>query len=252
MYRFQSPMAQLDQDAAAAWHHNPWIAFNRNLDLAAADLPNEARIEGWLKTLAGIEVADLRVYWLTLARITELTLKQAGDYADHAEFQAAGDLLANPRAVDVYRRGWHAPVRKDRHLALSDQFAAAIGDEHPAAWLARETVSHVREAALLPHLKQLLESSGFMAPAYLADLERRMAKVSDTVGFLASWQVADPAGLLWRMETARPADRQLLTERLCRFDLGVFSAMGADIDHIVLHFTDRGRFLIPLKMTRVG
>ena len=247
MYLPQCQATRIDGDQAPVWHHHPWIEFNRQLDRSATALPNEAVIDGWLEDLATLDVDDRRLYWLTVARITELTLKQAGDYADGGEFRAAGDLLVNPRAVDVYVRGWDAPIVKNRYMALSQQFADVIGDRDPVAWLASETLTHIRQPALLPHLKALLQSSGFIAKAYLSDLENRMTRVVDTMAWLAAWQVTDSSVLLCRIQSASPADRKLFAERCCRFDLDVYDAMGEEIERIVMDGRGGSRFLIPLK-----
>lgn len=209
------------------------MEFNRNLNRDAACFPNEVSIEKRLGEYMEMEVGDALVSQFTLARIAEMALKQAGDYADNCEFQAAGDLLVNPRRIDVYRRGWKTPVVKDRHRGLSDQFAAAIGSENPVAWLGRETCPHVRTEALLPCLRKMLASSGFMAPAYLEGLDRRMCRVADTIAFLMSWQVADSADLYRRMEKG-PEEKAFVLSHLCRFDRSRFNAMGEDIRKIVL------------------
>lgn len=213
---------------------DPWLEFNHTLSRDALGLPNEASIESRLATLQEMAIDNRRVFWLTLARIAELALKQAGDYADNCEFQAAGDLLVNPRRIDVYRRGWAVPVVKDRHHGLSHQFAAAIGDDNPVAWLRRETLPHVREEALLPYLKQTLSASTLMPPGYLADLERRMGRVADTITFLMSWQIVDSAQLYRHLQEAGPEGQALIRSNLCRFDHDRFYAMGEEIQHIVM------------------
>jgi hypothetical protein len=207
-------------------------------------LPNERSIEKRLEALLEMEIGDVRIFWLTLSRIAELALKQAGDYADNCEFQAAGDLLVNPRRIEIYRRGFTKPVIKDRHRCLSDQFAAAIGNENPATWLSRETLPHIREQALLPHMKQLLSDSGFMAPDYMVDLGRRMCRVGDTVAFLMSWRVEDSAELYRRLQEAGPDGRAFILSNLCRFDGRRFGAMGADIEEMVLKGKCLTRFLV--------
>ncbi|BBO71034.1 hypothetical protein DSCA_49640 [Desulfosarcina alkanivorans] len=211
-----------------------WTTFNRTLNRDALGLPNEASLAERLDTLLDMEIRDLRVFWLSLARIAELAVKQAGDYADNCEFQAAGDLLVNPRRIDVYLRGWSSPVVKDRHRGLSQQFAAAIGRDNPVAWLSRKTLPHVREEALLPCMKQTLSASGFMNPAYLADLDRRMGRVADTIAFLMAWPVTDSAQLFRRMRDAGPEGQAFIRSKLCRFDAARFNAMGEDIKNIAM------------------
>ncbi|WP_319521774.1 hypothetical protein [uncultured Desulfosarcina sp.] len=230
-------------DSAHLRAHVLWSDFNRRLTEDAQRLPNEARFEQWLEELTGIEIADPRLFWLTLARLAELALKQAADYADHCEFQAAGDLLVNPRRIEIFVQGKTDPVIKKRHCGLREQFALAIGREEPTAWLSRKTLSHVCEKALIPHLKERLISSGWMRPDYLAMLDRRMCRVADTIAFLAAWQIADCRDLTKRMVPAAREDRALIEANLCRFDLDCFNEMGDDIERIVCNANASSRFL---------
>lgn len=165
--------------------HSSWIEFNGLLNRDAQSLPNENVIVNRLQMLGSLEGDDPRIFWLTLARINELAIMLAGAYADGCEFQLAGDLLVNPRRIDVYLRGCDQPVAKDRHRSLSEQFTGAIGGENPVEWLCRETFTHIREAALLPHLRELLGAAGVMPDEYLDLVDRRMRQVADTIAFLS-------------------------------------------------------------------
>jgi hypothetical protein len=220
-----------------------WLAFNRQLDRDAIDLPAEAVFEKRLETLHALKVTDWRVFWLSVSRIAELIVKQAGDYADNCEFQAAGDLLVNPRRVDIHVRGTMLPVLKDRHCALSEQFSAAMGNENPTAWLSRETCPLIRKKALLPHLKDMLASSGFMRPNYLSDLEWRMCRIADTISFLSAGRINDMGELIRRLKLADSEDGKTIADNLCRFDHAVFKAMGDDVERLILAGDNGSRFL---------
>ena len=220
-----------------------WLDFNRHLDRDAQMPFNERQIEQRLDELMRINVNDPRFYWLTVARIAELTLKQAGDYADCCEFQAAGDLLANPRWVDVYVRGKSDSISKNRHGGLSDQFASAIGGEHPVNWLRRETITAIRREALLPCLKKMLAKSEVMRITYMAGFDRRMRRIAGTIGFFAAWQICDQNQLLLRLEAAGPEGRELVSENQCRFSLAYFTAMGAEIEKLASYDDGQSRFL---------
>lgn len=211
-----------------------WIEFNEVLNGDARSLLDENVIVSRLQALDEMQSKDPRIWWLTLARINELAIMLAGAYADGCEFQAAGDLLVNPRRIDIYRRGCDRPVAKDRHRALSDQFAGAIGGEHPVGWLCRETLTHIRQAALLPHLQELIGAAGVMSGEYLDLVDRRMRQVADTLAFLSAWQVKDGADLSWRLAAAAAGDRMMLEANLCRFDRQPFDVLGADIVKIIM------------------
>jgi hypothetical protein len=223
--------------------HALWSTFNRRLTEDVQRLYNETRCALRMEELMAIEVADPRIFWLTLARLAELALKQAGDYADNCEFQAAGDLLANPRSIEVFVQGRTDPVIKNRHRGLREQFAPAIGREDPVAWLTKKTLSHVCEKALIPHLKERLASSGWIRSDYLTLLDRRMCRVADTIAFLTAWQIVDYRELSRRMEHAAPEDSAMIEANLCRFDLDCFDEMGSDIERIICSADASSRFL---------
>jgi hypothetical protein len=220
-----------------------WLTFNRQLGRDAAGLPNEAFLDQFLDRVQEFAIVDPRVFWLTISRIAEMTIKLAGDCADSCEFQAAGDLLVNPRGIDIYQRGDQARIQKERHGSLSEQFAAVIGSQNPVAWLKRETHLQIKSEALLPHLNGLLRSSGFVAPEYLYGLEQRMCRVADTIAFLSAWQITDHQKLDQQLQHASPADRELIVTNLCRFDDHCFIEMGEDIERMILHGDERSRFL---------
>ena len=224
-------------------HWNRWLTFNSQLDRDAADLINETTLTRHLETLQSDAVVDSGVFWLSVGRLTEMTLKLAGDYADACHFQAAGDLLLNPRWIDVHQRKCELPVRKDRHRGLSEQFAEVIGKRNSVTWLSRHTFAHIRAQALLPCLQQMLSASGFMTADYLSTLKRRMAQVADTIAFLSAWQITVHKALCAKINLAGGTDRRLISNNLCRFDLEPFVAMGDDIDSIIFGSSASGRFL---------
>ncbi len=222
---------------------NGWTAFNLILDLDIEELPNETTIEQRLEEIERLRVDDQRIRWLTVCRLAEMALKIAGDYADHCDFQAAGDLLANPRQIDVFQRGLDFPVVKHRHRGLSEQFAVEIGGNDPVVWLMCETQVHIRTKALLPHFRQILATSGHVHPDYIEDLDRRMCRVADTVAFLTSWRITDRHELAARMEVQGPEGRAFVKENLCQFDNSRFREMGEDIISLIASHDAQSRFL---------
>lgn len=219
------------------------LAFNRQLNHDAQMLPNEGCLARRLKAFMGMPVEDQRLYWLTLARITELVLKQAGDCADNCEFQAAGDLLVNPRRIDIFLYGAADPIVKHRHLSLSGQFAQAIGHAEPVTWLSQNSFPHIRTKALLSHLRQMLASSGLLKSDYLAGVDRRMCKVADTIAFLMSWQIVDSSDMVFRMQAAGHESAAFIHANLCQFDHDFFNAMEADIHALSMGNQCSGAFL---------
>ena len=204
------------------------LNFNELLDSKAnLFLLNESVIEGLIGELDEITPIKDHGYWLTLARINELALVCAGNYADNCEFSLVGDLLVNPRFVLVHVSGLNQPLIKKRHIPLSEQFQHVENDLlRVRQWLTRETRVEVKTEALLPELRKRLENSGHIPREYLDSDEQRKRRLADLIGFLASAGISDNLSLhAWR-KNASPADRALLESGLCRFDFECFFEMG--------------------------
>jgi hypothetical protein len=204
------------------------LNFNELLDSKAnLFLLNESVIESLMGELDEITPIKDQGYWLTLARINELALVCAGNYADNCEFSLAGDLLVNPRLVLVHVSGLNQPLIKKRHIPLSEQFQEVAGNPHGVRnWLKTETVVEIKTEALLPDLQKQLENSGHIDQEYLDSAEQRKRHIAELTGFLASGWIDDNAALYAWLRNARPADRELLEARLCRFDFKCFFEMG--------------------------
>jgi len=220
-----------------------WLQFNQNLNRDACSLVDERVIEKRIEEVFQLDRDDRRLFWLTLARIAEMAVVQAGAYADACEFQAAGDLLVNPRRIDVHLRGeWH-PVVKIRHSRLSSQFKADIGLESPACWLAREATPCITTDAILPWIHRTLAQSGVMAMDYLESINRRMCQVANTISFLMSWQVRDNLELHRRIAARGRKDESFIESNLCGFDIDRFIAMHTEIHNIISRNRCSTRFL---------
>lgn len=241
----QVPAYKQESSGHAADASNPsdMLAFNQMLNRDARSLLNETIIENRIQQAFQLKIHSQRIFWLTLARITELALYQAGVYADACEFTAAGDLLVNPRRIDVQLKGRRRPAVKHRHTRLSDQFAAAIGRESPARWLAREATPRLTSDAILPWLRRTLASSGAMARHYIKSVDRRMSQVADTLAFLIAWRIEDAVEFHQRMGSMGLHDRVFVESNLCRFDTGRFAAMYLDIEEILFAKKYPTRFL---------
>ena len=126
-------------------------------------------------------------YWLLMARLAELTLLLAGYYADCGEIGAAGDLLVNPRRIEIHVRGADRPVVKDRHRRLSEQLnPGGLSFVAFADWFRRNAISRIVEPALLPDFMTRLEGSGWLSEAFLNALQDRMSQVADAMRFAST------------------------------------------------------------------
>ena len=158
------------------------------------------------------------VFWLLLARLNEAALLTAGNYADSAEFKAAGDLLVNPRRTDVHIKGSSAPVSKHRHGRISDQFNTSgmpFGDF--IRWFSRNAVVRRTQPPLLPYLAAKLETSDFISGGYVSSCRERMNKIADTINFLMAWGISSFEELAIRRAGWDPQTLNFVEGHLCRF-----------------------------------
>lgn len=191
--------------------------------------PNEAILESLLAALGEPSEIAPAAHWLTAARLFELGLACLGEYVDACEFTAAGDLLANPRRVDVYVRGESSPRAKRRHRSLAESVEGGRCRADAMGWLRRNACVRVTKPALLPELFVRLRRSGWLAEDYLESGDRRMKRAASAMAFLwaSRW---DAASLRRRLRVSAPAERRWLESRLCRFDRDRFDAMGRELD----------------------
>lgn len=203
-------------------------AINVKLDaLHAQCAANETRLKRLFDEWDTMGEAHAPIYWLTLARISELTLLTAGAYADSCEFRAAGDLLANPAKVLIHIKDRREPVCKPRHVALSTALQSDVESGRPfMAWYRANALQQVAQNALLPDLIEAMTASGWIEAPYLDDFKARMGKIADTIAFLSAWQIDDARDTYTRLQN-NPDTRCFIEANLCRFCDRHFKALGA-------------------------
>lgn len=221
------------------------LEYNESLEKDATPFRLcESLLEEKFEHLTKIVTAWDPMSWLTLARLNEMALFCAGNYADSCEFSAAGDLLVNPRLILVHIRGLREPVGKERHTMLTEQFRWVSGTQQGVIhWLKRHTTLETKKEPLLPLLYRLLENSGCISTEYLEWARARMEKIADVIGFLSAWNLTDSLDLYRRMQTESGASRAFIEENLCRFGLGTFEDLGRDLYTLARQGTCRSRFL---------
>jgi hypothetical protein len=207
------------------------MGFNAALDRESRpENLNERFLERKLQELDGLDVGWGGPYWLTLARITELTLLSAGTYADNGEFAAAGDLLVNPRRILIHVRGESEPLVKERRGSVVAQLRhRAPTAEGMVEWLKGNTWVEIRKEPLLPHLYQRLERSGLFSSPYLESVDRRMKRVADAIAILGAWHLFDGCDRSARLRSLPRGEWEFVGENLCRFGLALFTALGEEL-----------------------
>jgi hypothetical protein len=222
--------------------------FNDSLDVEGAPSNlNEDVIESKLIELEELEPdcdEFCTMFWLTYARLFELALLCAGNYADHFEFAAAGDLLVNPRLILIHFKSGCNAVKKERHRKLTEQFRY-VSETRDAVvqWLKKETIPETVKKPLLVHMHERMERSGYLSEEYLEAVETRMKRISDAIGFLASWHVADSSTFYLRVQYATPSEKSFIESNLCRFDKGIFLELGQDLRKLAVNPYQKSRFV---------
>jgi hypothetical protein len=208
---------------------------------------NEDFIESRLSDLEQIE-ADCSetygIYWLTYARLFELALLCAGNYADHFEFAAAGDLLVNPRLILIHLKTGRSVVKKDRYRKLTEQFRYVAGERDAVVrWLKQETVPEIVEQPLLVHMHERMARSGYLSKEYLDLVENRMKRIADAIGFLASWHLSGYSAFYLSVQCASPSEQSFIESNLCRFDREIFFELGQDLRRLAVDPFQKSKFL---------
>ena len=221
------------------------ISYNMNLEQGvSAHIINEGYLERILQELEQSCIIRDALYSLTLARVTELALVCAGNYADDCEFTAACDLLVNPRLILVHVRDQIEPVVKERHGGITNQFShVGRATQEIVQWLKENTCIEIKEEALLPYLYNELSCLGHIKSPHLDSIEQRMQRIADVIGFLCAWQLPDPSGVQERLRCVSEGERQFIHSNLCRFDLKFFHQLGYDLLRLVEDGRYKGRFL---------
>jgi hypothetical protein len=221
-------------------------AYNLALDREASDSRlNESFLEQKLVELEAIEVSAPGPYWLTMARLTELTVLCAGMYADSGELQAVGDLLVNPRRILVHVRGKAEPIAKVRHRRLTDQFSHMSSDRYGVIdWLKRETTLEVQKPPLLVELYKTLFDSGFMSVEYMSDLDRRMTQIANTAAFVGTCHFPTDMDFVQYVHASPEAEREFILSNLCGFHRDRFDELGRETIQALYFPHHKSRFLV--------
>lgn len=207
------------------------LEFNDRLDARTnIYLLNETIIADLLTEWDSQDSIPEQGYWLTLARIHELTLLCTENYANNCEFTLVGDLMIHPRLVLVHFPGAGLSQLKKRHMPLSLQFGAAGETKSGVrSRLKMESQVEIIREALLSDLSKRLQNSHRFDQSYLDLVEQRKRRISDLLVYLASGGIGDNQALRSWMKAASPADRELLKSRFCRLDFTWFVKMGRRI-----------------------
>ena len=214
---------------------HPILILNEALDhLQVPYEVSEQTIENFLQNLEAYNITDRPAYWLVMARLFELSLICAGQYADNCEFSAAGDLLVNPRKILIHRKGYSHPLLKQRHGRLTEQLNKGKKCRELVLLQVKNDVRiEVAKPAILPYLFERIEESGQIATWYLHDAQERMKKIADTIGFLSAWALSGFEVLHHRMQKISAKTRRFVADHQCNFDTRYFARIGREIPRII-------------------
>ncbi len=208
--------------------------LNRKLgSVSVPHLINETFIAKFHAELVTYHDPASAYFWLLYARITEAALLCAGHYADNCQYSAAGDLLVNPRRIQVCNKGSGVSEQKNRHGSVSEQFkpkGADIAVFRKNFSSSMET--SIEEPALLPLMADTLTRSGVFRENYLSSIDQRMKKIADTIVFLLAWSSDNTLELHERLSLTTPESNKFIMSNLCRFLPAVFDDIGKELYRI--------------------
>lgn len=170
------------------------------------------------------------IYWLSMARVMELALLCAGNYADFGLIREAADLMVNPRHTEVWIDGAWEPVRVKRYERMTEQFAGyAPEGSNVGNWLRDTThLVHVK-GPLIPDLYEMLQGADMLSESYLASVYLRMQKISETMSFVMQGQMIDPN---YPLSGVIPEEIAFVEKNLCRYSKDLFHQIGVDIGEL--------------------
>ena len=226
-------------------HPEMILDFNGMMEeKAAVHKLNEKVLLHLLNLLDEAAFIQSNLYWLSLARINELAIICAGNYAENCEFALVGDLLINPRLILIHVRGRHHPIVKKRHTPLTEQFShMAVSREGVIDWLKKQTIVETRQQALLPHLLGRMKDSEIFHASHVISIENRLKRLADLTGYLACQRFENHSSVVKWLRNASPVDRDMVESRFCRFDFKRFYLMGEDIKRLSNDSAYESRFL---------
>jgi hypothetical protein len=225
----------LPQEAVLDAH----LALNRKIDRAGVPFSvYESQITEWVSELDRLQDPCCRISWLLCTRVFEAALLCAGNYADSAEYQAAGDLLVNPREVHVISRKTGEVFKKRRNGSLVDE----LRRDGQTRWEALSEISRnyrleTVKPPLLPELFDRISQSSVVTRGYLDWAEIRMKQVADTLTFLAGWKIQDGWDLHQRLHGSNPETGSYIRSHLCRFEDRMFRDIGVAVENLIFFGT---------------
>jgi hypothetical protein len=191
----------------------------------------EKDLEDLVARLDNLVLVKDNSYWLTLARINELVLLCAENYANNSELALAEDLLLNPRLVLVHVQGSSNPIVKKRHRSLTEQFkGVAENTQAVKDWLQKETVVEIKAEALQPYLFQRLEGTGYFHREFLENINKRKLRIIELISYLSHLGLKDSRDLFYWFEKTGHTDREQLKSRQCPCSLDLFLELGRQVN----------------------
>lgn len=204
------------------------LLLNRELNESALlGRVNEPFLEARLSSLDNFHGIPEFICWLTLARLTELTLWCAGGYADAGWFTEVGDLMFNPRKKYLARKHCSQLIELERHKPISDQVG---GEEFLRSEIVKKLKNDFRlvieTRALLPELISRLKDHSIPSEGYRRQVESRMRKISSTLCFQSTINLPEGLEVEAYLRLIDGEEKRLMVSQLCRFNLSLFHQFG--------------------------
>lgn len=184
----------------------------------------------WLE-LSGAQDGSVEIYWLSMSRVMELALLCAGNYADFGQIREAGDLILNPRHREIHIDGIWEPIRVKRYEGITEQLKDyAPAEINVREWLRDNTHLVQIKGPLIPDLFDMLKRAETLSESYLASIDSRMQKISETITFVMQGQMVDQN---YPLSGVIPEEKDFVEANLCRYNRKKFHQIGNDIGKLL-------------------
>lgn len=193
---------------------------------------NERFLDEKLEELERISSCSDMIEGLTLARLTELALMCAGNYANNGHITEVGDLILNPRLILVHIKGEPFPTEKERHTRMTVQFKdKCMSHGDIMEWLKNNTMVQTVKEPILPHLIALLEKNGNFYE-YLESVRERLSGIVTLISQLSGSRIPEPMSVMEWISSLEHHDRMFMETMLYTLDKTVFDDLGCMIRSI--------------------
>ena len=214
-----------------------WFKFNYGLEAEGClSRLNRPFVANSWRGLFRLKAPSDEIFWLAAARVLELALVCAGNYADCCELSAADEMLIGSGRSEVRDRAAEHGVGGNT-LQRCMLHVEVLGGGHGS--------KSAMGPALPPliSLPKTLFASGCFHRTYLDMVRDRCLAARRTVGYFRSQGLTDHKSLCRALARVAPELREQVQGQGCHFNLECFHRMGFELHQLLQGGRIHSRFL---------